>query len=112
MEHFAQITLVARQLGGENLISRQEVDRLQGLRDFYGIKSPAPICTDPALAGAEGATCQFVDAPSSDGPRIVPPAASATGQGPGGGDGAEIRLTYRELAALIADAVRQVTRDV
>jgi hypothetical protein len=112
MEHFAQITLVARQLGGENLISRQEVDRLQGLRDFYGIKSPAPICTDPALAGAEGATCQFVDAPSSDGPRIVPPSAPAPGQGPGGGDGAEIRLTYRELAALIADAVRQVTRDV
>ncbi len=112
MEHFAQITLVARQLGGENLISRQEVDRLQGLRDFYGIKSPAPICTDPALAGAEGATCQFVDAPSSDGPRIVPPSAAAPGAGPGGGDDAEIRLTYRELAALIADAVRQVTRDV
>ena len=61
MEHFAQITLVARQLGGENLISRQEVDRLQGLRDFYGIKSPAPICTDPELANEGGATCQFVE---------------------------------------------------
>jgi L-fuculose-phosphate aldolase len=107
MEHFAQITLVARQLGGENLISRQEVDRLQGLRDFYGIKSPAPICTDPAMAGSDGATCQFVDAPASDGPRIVPADAVPAG---GGGRG-EIRLTYRELAALIADAVRQVTRD-
>jgi hypothetical protein len=30
---------------------------------------------------------------------------------PGGAEGGEIRLTYRELAALIADAVRQVTRD-
>jgi L-fuculose-phosphate aldolase len=108
MEHFAQITLVARQLGGENLISRQEVERLQGLRDFYGIKSPAAICTDPALAGSDGVTCQFVDAPASDGPRIVPPAAVA----PRGGEGGEIRLTYRELAALIADAVRQVTRDI
>jgi L-fuculose-phosphate aldolase len=107
MEHFAQITLVARQLGGENLISREEVDRLQGLRDFYGIKSPAPICTDPAVAADAGATCQFVDAPSSDGPRIVPPSAGS----PGGGGSGEIRLTYRELAALIADAVRQVTRD-
>ncbi len=107
MEHFAQITLVARQLGGENLISRDEVQRLQGLRDFYGIKSPAPICTDPALAGDGGASCQFVDAPASDGPRIVAPAAGL----PGGGEGGEIRLTYRELAALIADAVRQVTRD-
>lgn len=107
MEHFAQITLVARQLGRENLISREEVDRLQGLRDFYGIKSPAPICTDPAMASEAGATCQFVDAPASDGPRIVPsPVAS-----PGGGGSGEIRLTYRELAALIADAVRQVTRD-
>jgi L-fuculose-phosphate aldolase len=107
MEHFAQITLVARQLGGENLISRQEVDRLQGLRDFYGIRSPAPICTDPAMAGSDGATCQFVDAPASDGPRIVPSDAVT----PGGGGRGEIRLTYRELAALIADAVRQVTRD-
>lgn len=107
MEHFAQITLVARQLGGENLISRQEVERLQGLRDFYGIKSPAPICTDPAVAADAGTTCQFVDAPASDGPRIVAP----SGGPPGGGGSGEIRLTYRELAALIADAVRQVTRD-
>lgn len=106
MEHFAQITLVARQLGGENLISREEVNRLQGLRDFYGIKSPAPICTDPELAEGAGTTCQFVDAPASDGPRIVPPMGTLPGA-----EGGEIRLTYRELAALIADAVRQVTRD-
>ena len=111
MEHFAQITLVARQLGRENLISREEVDRLQGLRDFYGIKSPAPICTDPAMAADGAASCQFVDAPASDGPRLVAspvqaPWASAVSPGAG-----EIRLTYRELAALIADAVRQVTRD-
>jgi L-fuculose-phosphate aldolase len=107
MEHFAQITLVARQLGRENLISREEVDRLQGLRDFYGIKSPAPICTDPSTPMGEAATCQFVDAPASDGPRIVPSEVSPSG----GREGGEIRLTYRELAALIADAVRQVTRD-
>ena len=110
MEHFAQITLVARQLGRENLISREEVDRLQGLRDFYGIKSPAPICTDPALAGDDAVTCQFVDAPASDGPRIVASPVAGPSCGPGGAGG-EIRLTYRELAALIADAVRQVTRD-
>ena len=56
---------------------------------------------------APGTTCQFVDAPASDGPRIVPPMGAL----PGAGEGGEIRLTYRELAALIADAVRQVTRD-
>src|SRR5581483_1111115 len=43
IEHFAHISLVARLLGRENLISRDEVERLQGLRDTYGIKAPAPI---------------------------------------------------------------------
>src|SRR6266498_1160627 len=44
IEHFAKISLVARLLGGERLLSRQEVDRLQGLRGKYGIAAPAPIC--------------------------------------------------------------------
>src|SRR5687768_7858436 len=44
IEHFAKISLVARLLGGERLLSRQEVDRLQGLRGMYGIAAPAPIC--------------------------------------------------------------------
>src|ERR1700749_3605518 len=43
IEHFAKISLVARLLGGERLLSRQEVDRLQGLRGMYGIASPAPV---------------------------------------------------------------------
>src|SRR5215471_19742334 len=47
IEHFAKISLVARLLGGENLISREEVDRLQGLRGMYGIAAPAPLCADP-----------------------------------------------------------------
>ena len=42
IEHFAKISLVARQLGGERLLSREEVGRLQGLRDRYGITAPAP----------------------------------------------------------------------
>ena len=48
IEHFARISLVARQLGGEHLISRDEVERLQGLRGFYGIPAPAPLCADPS----------------------------------------------------------------
>src|SRR6188508_1682534 len=47
IEHFAKISLVARLLGGENLIAREEVERLQQLRGTYGIKAPAPICADP-----------------------------------------------------------------
>src|ERR671912_1834881 len=50
IEHFAKISLVARMLGGENLISREEVERLQGLRGFYGIPAPAPLCADPDQA--------------------------------------------------------------
>src|ERR1700710_1246048 len=46
IEHFAKISLVARLLGGENLLARDEVMRLQQLRGTYGIKAPAPICAD------------------------------------------------------------------
>lgn len=108
IEHFAKISLVARQLGRENLLSRDEVARLQGLRGMYGISSPAPICVDPAAAG--DADCQIVEAPQSsarlvsDTPTLPP--------GPGlpdrlGTDG-EIRLTYGQLTTLIDEAVKGV----
>jgi len=113
IEHFAKISLVARLLGRENLLSREEVDRLQGLRGMYGIASPAAICTDPSQAAADQATCQVLEAPQSAGGRLVPdvPGLAATGLGDAlhqaSRDG-EIRLTYRELTALIADAVRNL----
>lgn len=94
IEHFANISLVARLLGGERLLSREEVFRLQGLRGSYGIASPAPICPEPEAG--DPADCQVVQAPSSPGRRLV---ADANG---------EIRLTYRELTSLIEDAVRNL----
>jgi L-fuculose-phosphate aldolase len=94
IEHFATISLVARLLGGERLLSREEVFRLQGLRGNYGIASPAPICAEPVTG--DPADCQVVQAPSSPGQRLVPDAD------------AEIRLTYRELTSLIEDAVRNL----
>jgi L-fuculose-phosphate aldolase len=106
IEHFAAISLVARTLGNENLLSRGEVDRLQGLRGMYGIASPAPICTDetttPSATGQ--LECQIVQAPESRGPRLVADVPGFSVDG-GGKDG-EIRLTYRELTALIEDAVK------
>jgi L-fuculose-phosphate aldolase len=102
IEHFAQISLVARLLGGERLLTRDEVVRLQGLRGSYGIASPAPICIDGAPTTGEVA-CQVVQAPAAPRPgqRLVgDPARTGT---PADG---EIRLTYRELAALIEDAVK------
>jgi len=106
IEHFAKISLVARLLGGENLISREEVERLQGLRGMYGIAAPAPLCADPAeLDVNDPALCQVLEAPEGTGERLIPDVnavlktASRTG---------EIRLTYGELTALIADAVKQL----
>ena len=54
IEHFAKISLVARLLGRENLIAREEVERLQELRGTYGIKAPAPICADDAARAVRG----------------------------------------------------------
>jgi L-fuculose-phosphate aldolase len=110
VEHAAHISLVARQLGGERLLSRQEVDRLQGLRGMYGIASPAPICppeesalgSSTMLGAGDPANCQTVFAPESDGARLISGLRDAVGQ-----DG-EIRLTYRELTALIEAAVREI----
>jgi L-fuculose-phosphate aldolase len=117
IEHFATISLVARMLGRENLIAREEVLRLQELRGTYGITAPAPICADPADMGASGdasagddaASCQLVQAPPGGGLRLVPGSPDAARASVGrGGDDAEIRLTYRQLSALIEDAVRSL----
>jgi L-fuculose-phosphate aldolase len=112
IEHFAKISLVARLLGRENLIAREEVDRLQGLRGTYGIKAPAPICADPSealavLDAGNPALCQIVQAPEGDGQRLVPDVIS-DGPPQRSETASEIRLTYRELSALIEDAVRQL----
>jgi L-fuculose-phosphate aldolase len=129
IEHFAKISLVARLLGRENLLSREEVMRLQELRGSYGIQAPAPICaetaTGPTLesvseatSGSVGdATCQTVQAPKGDGSRLVadvlrraadgPPSLAGASRASSGGAG-EIRLTYRELSALIEDAIRSL----
>src|SRR5512147_396103 len=81
IEHFAKISLVARMLGGERLLSRQEVDRLQGLRGRYGISAPAPICPDPvASSEMDSADCQVLFAPpSSAGERLVPARIGSVG---------------------------------
>lgn len=108
IEHFARISLVARSLGREHLLSREEVVRLQGLRGAYGITSPAALCLDDddsVSASDTEMACQIVQTlQSSEGARLVPdnvPDVSAS-------DKSEIRLTYRELTALIEDAVKHL----
>jgi L-fuculose-phosphate aldolase len=110
IEHFARISLTARLLGREHLLSRDEVMRLQNLRGSYGIASPAPICPDPMPVTAEvDPTCQVVQAPASSAARLVPDTSVAAGPGRVsiGTDG-EIRLTYAQLTELIDEAVRQL----
>jgi len=107
IEHFAQISLVARQLGREHLLSREEVERLQGLRGRYGISVPAPICPPDQ----EDPACQIVVAPDAPGERLVAdtdlrPDSASVSVGTDGG----IRLTYAELSELIDEAVRQLAR--
>jgi L-fuculose-phosphate aldolase len=102
VEHFAKISLVARMLGRENLIAREEVLRLQELRGTYGIKAPAPICADDTTGAADDpAACQVVQAPAGGGSRLVADVVAHGGEG-------EIRLTYRELSELIEDAIRSL----
>jgi L-fuculose-phosphate aldolase len=109
IEHFATISLVARLLGRENLLAREEVERLQALRGTYGIQAPAPICAEGEDAASTGdaASCQTVQAPHGGGQRLVP---DETGRSvrDRADDDREIRLTYRELSALIEDAVRSL----
>ena len=108
IEHFAKISLVARLLGGERLLTAEEVARLQALRGSYGIASPAPICIDGEEAAAgQDASCQVVRAPDAPGLRLVAETKAAS-RVERAGDEAEIRLTYRELTALIEDAVRSL----
>jgi L-fuculose-phosphate aldolase len=123
IEHFARISLVARMLGREHLLSREEVGRLQQLRGTYGIAAPAPICSDPSAGGpGAGEACQIVVAPSAPGEQLVPntdvtvpPLPDMTREAFARGDAVEvgtdgsIRLTYAQLTALIDEAVRQLT---
>jgi L-fuculose-phosphate aldolase len=105
IEHFAKISLVARLLGREHLIAREELERLQALRGTYGIKAPAPLCADDQPF-ADQVTCQIVQSPSGSGMRLVPDSPPAI-CGDAAPD-AEIRLTYRQLSALIEDAIRNL----
>ncbi len=105
IEHFAKISLVARTLGRENLLSRDEVTRLQNLRGRYGISSPAPICADEA---APGTVCQVVEAPVSAARLVADTPGLPEHPGAPIGTDREIRLTYGQLTALIDEAVRSV----
>ena len=59
LEHFARILFVARQLGGINVLDREQVARLLKIRERLGIRGPDPACrldglTPTPAAGTSG----------------------------------------------------------
>jgi L-fuculose-phosphate aldolase len=111
IEHFARISLVARQLGRENLLSRDEVRRLEQLRGRYGIAAPAPICPEPTPAATldtADPSCQVLVAPERPGVRLVPDTPAQPARQSAVGTGGEIRLTYAQLTTLIDEAVGEL----
>ncbi len=109
IEHFAKISLVARMLGREHILSTEEVGRLQGLRGTYGIAAPAPICAEP-VPGPLALNCQTVRAADAPGERLVADTSVAGSAGIAVGTGGEIQLTYDQLTALVEAAVKQITQ--
>jgi len=80
IEHFAEISIISRQLGGERLLPKKEVSRLLDLRQkVYNLEGPpgGDACPLPAEAAAEG------------GDELV-------------------QMTRQELIQLISDAIREV----
>jgi hypothetical protein len=114
VEHFAKISLVAPARTREPDFARGS-DAAAGVARHLRDRGPAPICADPAsFSGADArdredpATCQVVGAGGS-GLRLVPGLLDGGIQQDPRPDGeAEIRLTYRELSALIEDAIRSL----
>jgi L-fuculose-phosphate aldolase len=51
MEHFARILLVARQLGGVNVLNDEQVRKLVQIRERMGLRGPSPACDVPPGPG-------------------------------------------------------------
>jgi L-fuculose-phosphate aldolase len=126
IEHFAKISLVAR-CSVASISSREKKwSACRGFAGMYGIAAPAPLCADPSeLAATDQILCQVLEAPEAGSARLVADDATSSRLVPdvatssrlvadvaatlrqASRDG-EIRLTYGELTALIADAVKNL----
>ena len=109
IEHFAKISLVARLLGRENLLVARGGGR--GCRSCAArtaSRRRRRFAPDPATRPTDDRRCQVVaGARPAAGARLVPDASRARRPPTPDGEG-EIRLTYRELSALIEDAIRSL----
>jgi L-fuculose-phosphate aldolase len=112
VEHFAKISLVARQLGNENVFSPARAQELVDARARYGVQA--------------GAGCRIEHKNASYAPEVPMSGASAagyaqenkaprgTGSTPGAsnGNGAELDLSESEVAQLVQEIARRVVSQV
>ncbi len=91
VEHFASITLVTHLLGQQQLLSDEDVRKLVGAREKYGISTPAQQGTGcPVTAGAQPQPAARA-AVESEGPE-------------------RFSVTRDELASIVKDVVRNTKR--
>jgi L-fuculose-phosphate aldolase len=116
VEHFAKISLVARQLGNENVFSPARAQELVDARARYGVQA--------------GAGCRIEHKNASYAPEVPMSGASAAGYaqenkaprgsvtqagstpGAGNGNGAELDLSESEVAQLVQEIARRVVSQV
>ena len=86
IEHFAKISLVARLLGGENLIAgRGGAPAGAPRRLWHSGAGPDLLRFRPlvdVVSGSDPATCQIVEAPAGGGLRLVPEGRTACRRAP------------------------------
>ena len=109
IEHFAKISLVARLLGGERLLSREEVDAAAGAARPLRHRGAGADLRRCRSAARIRSTARWCRRRRRAGRAAGPDSASRARRGRGARRrqvrDEEIRLTYRELTALIEDAV-------
>lgn len=99
VEHFAKISLAARQLGNENVFSPARAQELVDARQRYGVQ-----------AGA-GCRIEFNDA--SYAPEVPMSGAGNNGAAYGGGQASdEIELNETEVAQLVSEVARRIVKQI
>jgi L-fuculose-phosphate aldolase len=110
IEHFAQISLVARQLGTRaSALARGSRPAAGAARDVRHRRAGTHLRRSRARGSDSDPSCQTVYAPEAPGERLVPDTSVASGSPAIGNDG-EIRLTYAQLTELIDEAVKQIVK--
>ena len=107
LELYAQISLVARQLGRENVLTQPQVSSLMEVREKLGVSGPNPGCLSCEITNPGSIACTVC---SREGLSNVTRATSATtapAAGNGGGDGDAARLVAEITQRVIAEIQRR-----